>query len=225
MQIVPITGQPLKNPAAWGTVPQSRVQRDGAVLATAQLAYDDRFLYVHIHVNDTTPLQNSADTPQLAFKGGDTAGIVLGPQAHQKPGAGDIRLMAAEIGGQPHLIAMKTLTREAKQPFDYITGSSVHFEFVGDVPGGRLQLTPDADGKGYTATFAVPRTFLEFALTPGESLRGDVEIRLSGAGARGLQTMERHYLFTPARPETTMVDDVPTEARLYPQFWGKVEVK
>jgi hypothetical protein len=70
----------------------------------------------------------------------------------------------------------------------------------------------------------VPRSFLEFELKPG-TLRGDVEVRLSGAGARGLQAVSRNYLFTPSKAETSMTDDVPTEARLFPQYWGNVEVR
>ena len=224
-QIISLTGDPLENAAVWDKVPPSRLMRQNALLATAQLGYDDKFLYARLHVNDATPLQNGADMPELAFKGGDTAGIVLGAQAHQKPGAGDIRLMVAELSGKPRLIAMKSVTNGDKKPFDYTTGSTVHFEFVGDVPGGRVQLVRDADSKGYTATFAVPRSFLEFDLVPGKTLQCDIEVRLSGAGARGLQATERHYLFTPSRAETTMVDDVPSEARLYPQFWGHAEVK
>ena len=224
-QIVRLTGDPLKNASVWDHVPQSRLLREKALLATAQLGYDDKFMYARLHVNDATPLQNGADMPELAFKGGDTAGIVLGSQAHQQPGAGDIRLMAAEISGKPRLIAMKSVTSGAKKPFDYTTGSTVHFEFVGDVPGGRVQIVRDADSRGYTATFAVPRAFLEFDFAPGKTLQCDIEVRLSGAGARGLQVTERHYLFTPSRAETTMVDDVPSEARLYPQFWGQAEVK
>ena len=110
-------------------------------------------------------------------------------------------------------------------PGAYATAQSVHFDFAGEVPGAHLQLQPDSDAKGYTATFAVPRSFLELNLTPNTSLRGDLEVRLSGAGSRGLQAMDRRYFFTPARPETTMVDDVPTEARLYPQYWGAAQVK
>jgi hypothetical protein len=79
--------------------------------------------------------------------------------------------------------------------------------------------------QGYVAFFAVPRSFLEFNLVPNTQLRGDVEVRLSGAGQRGLQTVGRNYLFTPSRPETTMIDDVPTEARLYPQYWGPVQIR
>jgi hypothetical protein len=225
LALVRLAGNPFEDAAAWRDVPAGEVRREGAVLARAQLGYDDTQLYARIRVADPTPLQNGADVPELAFKGGDTAGIVLGAAEHSQAGAGDVRLLAASVAGQPRLVAMKAVTAGEKKPFDYITGQKAHFDFVGEVPGGRVRLAPDADGNGYTAVFAAPRTFLEFDLKSGAVLRGDVEIRLSGAGSRGLQAMERHYLFTPARPETTMVDDVPTESRLYPEFWGPIEVR
>ncbi len=226
LQIVSLTGDAFGNADVWNAAPVATLTRDSATLATAQLAYDAQFLYAKIHVNDASPLQNVADTLVTAFKGGDTAGIVLGPTGvREQPGAGDVRLMVAQIGGTPRLIAMKALTKGAKRPETYITpaGGEAKFDFVGEVSGGRVVITPDANG--YTATFAVPRSFLEFDLAAGQGLAGDIEVRLSGNGPRGVQVTSRNYLFTPATPQTTMTDDVPTEARLYPQGWGQVEVK
>lgn len=228
LQIVPVVSDPLADAATWQNVPAGTLTREGEPLAEAKLGYDVRNLYARIHVSDSTPGQNSADTLVTAFKGGDTAGVVLGPSGPRpEPGAGDVRIMAALIGGKPTLIAMKATTRGEKKPETYSTpaGGTALFEFVGEVPGGRVLVAPDADGKGYTATFSVPRSFLEFDLAPASTLSGDIEVRLSGQGQRGLQTTERRYLFTPRTSQATMVDDVPTEARIYTQGFGKVEVK
>ena len=228
LQIVPVTGDPLADAGIWDAVPASILRRNGGDLATVQVGYDARNLYARLHVADDTPLQNAADRVNTAFKGGDTAGLVLGPAApHDRAGAGDTRLMAAMIGGRPHLVAMQVVTAGAKNLEDYYTPSAGHarFDFVGDVPGGRVVLTPDADGHGYTALFAVPRSFLGLPLAPGASLSADAEVRLSGQGQQGPQTAARCYLFTPQRPETSMTSDAPTEARLYPQYWGRADVK
>jgi hypothetical protein len=230
-KVAPLQIMPLANasaPDAWQNVPASTLRRNSGELGIARLGYDANSLYVRIHVADETPLRNGADTVNLAFKGGDAVGLDLGHGGpHAQPVPGDVRLLAAMIGGQPRLIAMKPFTRLSKRPEIYFTpaGGTQRFEFVGEVPGGNVTLTPDRDGKGYTALMAVPRSFLEVSLTPGGSLSGDVEILLSGQGARGLQTTSRNYLFTPRRSETTMVDDIPTEARLYPQYWGQILVK
>ena len=226
LQIVALAGDPMADANAWNAAPIGVLRRNDGELARAQLGYDAKYLYAKIRVNDPTPLQNSADTVATAFKGGDTVGFVLGNAGDRNaPQAGDARFMAAQIGGKARLIAMKAFTGGEKKPESYITPAAgeARFEFVGEVPGGKVILTPDATG--YTATFAVPRNFVELDLKPGAPLVGDIEVRLSGAGPRGLQAVSRNYLFTPLRTETTMTDDVPTEARLYPQYWGSVEVK
>ena len=96
---------------------------------------------------------------------------------------------------------------------------------MGDIPGGKAELTADADGKGYTALLTVPRGFLEFAIAPGTPLKGDVEVLLSGIKSQGLQSASRNWLCSGGQSQTTMVDDIPTEAWLYPQFWGDITVK
>lgn len=224
LQIVALTGNPLADAKVWDGVAASTLTRDDKNLATAQLGYDANFVYARIHVNDDSPLQNSADTIATAFKGGDTAGFVIGPKDAQN-GTGNVRFMAAQIGGKARLIAIKSVTAGAKKPEIYVTpaGGSAKFDFVGEVPGGRVVLTPDATG--YTATMAIPRSFIDLEIAPGKTLRGDIEVRLSGNGQRGIQATSRNYLFTPANTQTSMTDDVPTEARLYPQFWGAVEVR
>lgn len=216
---------PMESAKAWSDIPVSVLKRNGNELAQVRLGYDANFLYGRIEVRDESPMQNEAGEVQLAFKGGDSAALVIGPAGDSaKPGKGDVRLMVAQVGGTPRLIGMKAVTGGAKQPFDYFTPSAgkVNFEYVGEVPGGRVTLK-EIKG-GYLAMFAVPRTFLEFDLKPGDKLRGDIEIRLSGVGGRGLQATSRNYLFTPSRSETSMTDDIPTESRLYPAYWGEVEV-
>jgi len=227
LTIQPIAGNPMSGEAAWKNIPVSVLNKAGKPLANAQIGYNKAFLYARIAVTDDSPLENGATQEQLVFKQGDTAGIVLGPdrKGDAKVGAGDVRFMAVNLRGQPKLIAMKAVTQGVKKPFEYYTPAAGKwtFEFVGEVSGGQVQL--EKVSGGYVATFAVPLPFLEFSLAPGSALRGDVEVRLSGAGPRGLQVTSRNYLFTPAKAETTMTDDVPTEARMYPQYWGPVEVK
>lgn len=225
LRLAALAGDPLASGKLWDDVPVSNLKRNEKELARAQLGYDEKFIYGRIEVKDESPMANDAAEAQLAFKGGDSAGFVLGPAGERKqPGKGDVRLMAVRIGGKPRLIAMKPVSEREKRPSEYFTPSAgkVKFDFVDEVPGARVTLEKTEDG--YVAVFAVPRSFLEFELKPGEKLRGDVEVRLSGIGGRGLQATSRNYLFTPSRPETSMTDDVPTESRLYPEYWGEVEV-
>jgi hypothetical protein len=54
----------------------------------------------------------------------------------------------------------------------------------------------------------------------------EAEVLVSGSGQRGFQTLSRNHLYTPRDAGApNMVDDIPSEARLYPQYWGEAVVK
>jgi hypothetical protein len=227
LQIVPISGDASQE-STWSSVPKVTIKLSGGQLATAQVGYDNDNVYAWFHVTDDTPLQNEADDFNTVFKGGDSVGLDLGPAGDRsKPILGDIRILAADIRGQPHLVAMKPISGQAKQARQYTTPASgtKPFDFVGDVPGGKASLTADADGKGYQALLTIPKSFLEFPIASGTSLKGDVEVLQSGIKSQGVQTVSRNWLSSGGHVETTMVDDLPSEAWLYPQYWGDISVK
>ncbi|HEY3330450.1 MAG TPA: FlgD immunoglobulin-like domain containing protein [Capsulimonadaceae bacterium] len=222
-----LTIVPYSGPSTWTTAPVSALSRNGTALASAQVAYDATSLYARIHVADPSPLQNGAENETLAFKGGDAVGIDLGLIGERNtPAAGDIRVLAARIGGVDRLISMKPVS-DVKRPQDYFTPAAgrKHFDYVGDITGGRVVFVTDKDGKGYTADVTIPRSSLGIDIVSGKSVKADIEVLLSGQGGRGLQATSRNYLFTPSRSETTMTDDIPTESWLYPQYWGIASVK
>ncbi|MGE9291408.1 MAG: hypothetical protein ACQKBT_10490, partial [Puniceicoccales bacterium] len=226
IRIVAVKESPLLNSNLWSGVEEVILKDEKGAFATAQFAYDESNLYARIAVEDESPLENGATANKLVFKGGDSAGFVLGPQRESiEPGLGDIRIMAARIQGEDRVVAMKSVSEKSSRFEVYETPAAGRweFDFVGEVPEAEVTLV-ETD-RGSVALFSVPRSFLEFDLSSGEPLRGDVEIRRSGIGHRGLQTTRRSYLFAPSTSETTMVDDIPTEARLYPQYWGEVIVE
>ena len=227
LQIVPLSGD-ITRDETWSSAPVATLMRAGAPLATAQVGYDKDNLYAKIHVADDTPLRNDGNDANVVFKSGDVVGLDLGPSGNRnKPALGDLRILAAKMQGQSRLIAMKPLSKQAKQAKPYFTQASgtKSFDFVGDIPDGKVVLTADADNKGYTALMTVPRSFVEFPITSGVSIKGDVEVLLSGAKSQGLQAVSRNWLYSGGHVETTMTDDIPTEAWLYPQYWGEVQIK
>lgn len=222
MKFSTVKSNPLANKQIWNEVSISTIKE----IAKVQLAYDAKNLYVRMEIKDASPMENVADQVQMAFRGGDIAGILLGPNREaESPEQGDIRIVAAMINGAPKLIAMKYKTAGKKVPCEYFTpaGGRVVFEFVGEVTGG--QLTMEKTATGYIVTFSVPISFLEFGWKKRADIRGDIDIRLSGMGQQGPQTVSRNYLFTPTSSATTMTSDVPTEAKLYPQYWRSIKIE
>ena len=114
------------------------------------------------------------------------------------------------------------------RPTEYFTpaGGTWKFAFVGvlDDAVARFTMQPNA---GYVAEFKVPLKALSgLNFKPGEKLAFEAEVLLSGYGQRGFQTLSRNHLFTSrSAVASKMVDDIPTESRLYPANWGEAEVK
>lgn len=219
------SGNPVNDVTLWNNKPVSTVMYHNKELAKVSLLFDEKNLYCKMDIVDESPLENSSDQIQLLFKGGDMAGLLLGPSTDRNgSGIGDIRIMAAMCMNKPCLVAMKYRTTGKKIPFEYYTPAvgKVVFDYVGEIPHSQLSLKKTTDG--YQALFSVPLSFLDIDINSEAGIRGDIDLRFSGIGGRGLQAVSRNYLFTPDKSETTMTDDVPTEAKLYPEYWKKIEI-
>ncbi len=224
----------LSNPfdaKQWGDKTSVLTGNNGEELAKISIGYDDTYLYAKFEVKDATPMENRADDEKQIFKWGDSVGLYLGKSGKRdNVQAGDIRILATEFRGKPVVVAMipegGTLNRHA----EYFTpaGGTWNFAFVGILDDATARFTKQA-GSGYTAELRIPLnvfTDLGLSIKPGEKLAFEAEILLSGFGQRGFQTVSRNHLFTPrSAVQAKMIDDVPTEARLYPQNWGEADVK
>ncbi|MFZ2657480.1 MAG: hypothetical protein WAX69_21270 [Victivallales bacterium] len=215
----------------WGDKPSTLIGNNGGELAKVNVGYDDTFLYAKFDVKDTTPMENKADDEKQLFKWGDSVGIYLGKSGrHDKIQAGDIRLLASEFKGKPVVVAMIPEGGSLNRPAEYFTpaGGTWKFVFVGVLDDASVRFTKQPNS-GYTAELKIPLKLLEslgLSVKPGEKLSFDSEVLLSGFGQRGFQTMARNHMFTsrsfvPAK----MVDDIPSEARLYPAQWGEAVIK
>ncbi len=216
--------------AAWRAIPARLIRGNGPGtpgLARVQLARTRQYLCARFKIWDARPPVNAAHSARLAFNGGDSVGLDLGPRVknQREPVRGDVRILAAMIGGQPRLVAYKPFSRRFHQPANYFTpaGGHVHFDFAGFVPGGKV--VEKSWAHGYVMTLALPRSFLATPLFAGTRLAMDLEVNFSGYTNEGLQVVSRHYLFSPQNGVTTMIDDIPTEARLNPRWWGRARVR
>lgn len=221
---------PLKTPLQsgnWGDRAVELMDNSGKPLAMLDLGYDTGFLYARFRVKSSRMFVNQADDPAMVFKQGDAVGLYFGKSSgHEKPLADDVRILGTVYQGKPVVIAM--LAHSAmKKPFEYFTaaGGRWPFDFVGILPDSTARFVQEKDG--YVMELAIPRKHLpEFDLVPGKKLGFEAEVLLSGQGVRGLQAIARNHLFTPrSAGQAKMVDDIPSEARSYPKYWGSLLVK
>ncbi len=224
--IAPLRGR-WQSAAAWKSLPARRIKRGGKMLARVQLGLDGQYFCARFKVTHNGQPLNGAHSPRLVFNDGDSVGVDLGPWLKQPHGPvlGDMRILAALVNGKPRLVAMVPLSRKLHAPANYFTpaGGHVDFAFVGYVPGGQVYKQPWAHG--YIMTLAVPRRFLRVPLTAGHKVAMDVEVNFSGYTNEGLQVVTRNYLFSPQNDADNTVSDIPTEAKLHPQWWGVGEIK
>lgn len=205
------------NPAEWaGQQAAQTVLGTEGVLATFKLTYDTANLYVLVEVTDDSPLKNGATVREELLKGGDALGLCLGPAGGK--GANQ-RFMLAQLDGKPYVLAMRPQWAE-KRPYEYHTAAAgtVAMDFVGALPEVKAALK--ATATGYVAEMALPWADLGLTPTDGMQVPFDLQVILSDpAGTINLGTA--WWRSTGTGPTATM--DIATEARLYPEAWGKLK--
>lgn len=185
----------------------------------AALAVAGDRLYGVFRTGDERLLENSGSAPNALFKTGGALDLMLGtdPEADESrrlPVPGDIRLLITRVQGKTAALLYRAVVPGAKEPIGFSSPwRTVRIDRVEDV-SSQVQLAAD---KG-NFEFSIPLAVLGWRPEPGVTLRGDVGI-LRG---NGFQTSQRVYWSNKA---TGITADVPSEAELTPQLWGKIRVE
>lgn len=208
----------------WGR----RKQETQAALAVC----GDR-LYAAFRTGEPRALDNAGGSLPNLFKTGGALDLMLGTDpaapARQAAAAGDLRLLVAQVKGQPVAVLYRPVVPGHAGdgvPF----GSplrTIRFDEVRDVSAELVfaqgtettepgKGKPPVTGPGGDFEFSVPLATLGLGPAPGLSLRGDVGV-LRGSG---LETTQRAYWHNKA---TGLVSDIPSEAELTPHLWGTLE--
>jgi len=186
---------------------------------TAAMAKAGDCLYVAYRTGDKDLLRNSGDTPNAAFKTGGALDLMLGtdPKADPNrtvPAEGDIRLLVTQVNGKTLATLYRAVVPGTKEPVPFSSPwRTITFDKVEDVSAQVRFAGTDGNFE-----IAVPLSVLGLDAKPGLKIKGDVGI-LRG---NGFQTMQRVYWNNKA---TGITSDVPSEAELTPQLWGKLEFR
>lgn len=164
--------------------------------------------------------ENTGENPVLQFKTGGGLDLMLrtNPDAKgDKPQAGDIRLLASTIDGQPRVMLYEAVVPGVK-PEDRVPFTSpvstVFFDRVTDITE-RCRLV---GGKSGDYELEVPLDAIRFQTEAGRETLGDIGVLRGTDGA----TLARLYWSNKA---TAIVSDVPSEAMLVPRNWGAVIIQ
>lgn len=217
----PQADEPAADPAI---VLRSGEEKDADTLARIWLSYDAKNLYLRYRVFDTSPLCNSGQEAKTLFKTGDSVDLQLGlnPKAaagRTAPEEGDLRLLMTQTAQGPAAVLYRYRVPGTADPVRF-------WSPVGEVTVDRveqpkaIELVTEKLKDGYVLRAVIPWSALagkELAAPTGTTLRGDVGVLFSDPD--GATTVERVYW---SNKDTSVVADVPSEIRLHPDRWGRL---
>jgi len=205
----------------WKKVPAFTVESPASGLkARAQLAYDDKTLYLAMEVEDPTPWKNEGVDFTRLFKTGDAVDIQLATDSaapeRDQPAKGDLRVVLANLNKEPSAVLMQPVGRAASPtaPKTYTSpvGSKV-FDEVRPLTDARVAVVPKTSG--YRVEAAIPLADLGLTPQAGAEIRGDIGFISSDATGR-INTARTYW----SNDATNLVNDEPFEAWLSPRKWG-----
>jgi hypothetical protein len=176
----------------------------------------DGQLYAAFRTGDPSALSNSGGDIRYLFKTGGALDLMIGtdPGADRKrrtPAPGDLRLLLTRVQGHTKAVLFRAISPGVPKGRDVTYQSPVgktNFDEVEDI-SSRLQLAESAGD----FELSLPLEILGLRPVVGAEILGDLGL-LRGDGS---QTTQRIYWNNLA---TTLVSDIPSEARLEPGNWG-----
>ncbi len=172
-------------------------------------------LYVAWRTAELDLLRNSGEMPTAPFKTGGCLDLMLGTDAsadatRAEPVAGDLRLLITRVKEKTLALLYRAKVAGTKEPIPFSSPwRTITFDRVEDV-SARVELVA-ADGN---YEIAVPLAALGLAPAAGLSIKADIGV-LRGDG---MQTTQRVYW---SNKGTGITSDVPSEAMLTPNLWGR----
>jgi hypothetical protein len=184
---------------------------------SAAVAIAGEHLYAAFRTGDRDLLRNSGEVARAPFKTGGALDLMIGtdPDAaleRQAPVAGDERLLVTAVGGRTLALLYRPVVVGTTDPVPFSSPwRTVNIDRVDDISD---QVVLAGEEGNYE--LSVPLATLGLRPVPGLALKGDIGL-LRG---NGFQTMQRVYWSNKA---TGITADVPSEAELTPQLWGRWE--
>lgn len=198
---------------------EADVQRGADVFT----GYTDSHLMLVWEVRDNSPMRNSSDMWQLAFKGGDNVDVMWRAPGKKpdeaQPGKGDLRLLFTELDGECKAILYRPVS-DTKAPclFDAFDGAGrANAVMMDEVRfATEVKTTLTRGEHGYMIEAQVPWKLLGGRPEDGSKFRIDFGVLFGDES--GSKTIKRAYWHN---KDTQIVTDIPSEAALQPGKWAE----
>lgn len=185
----------------------------------ASMAHDGKRLALMYQVSDTTPWKNGEGRFTHAFIGGDAVDLKL-----DVPGRGPVRLLASQVGGKDTVTYWQRKSDRPQNPTTYVVSNNEAnaqpFDVVKRLASAAV--TVSTGPRGYSVLITVP--LADLGLDPAAQNAADLSgvVGVIFSDASGTNRASRLYWHDKA---TGLVSDVPSEARLDPKPWGRIQWK
>jgi len=175
-----------------------------------RLGYDAENFYVFAIISDKSPLKNNADRPEEMIKGGDVIAFYF------KTKNGDEQRVSFAVCQDKPLAYLSRPQSKTKKPYTYSSPvGKEKFDYVAPLEDAKISFGKTADS--YTLEAAVPWKSLGMS-PPPQNFTFDAEVIFSDpAGTTNAGFLWWHASEGPG----LTIEDLPTEARLYPATWGE----
>lgn len=185
------------------------------------LGHDGKNLYLVYDVTADRPFQNNGQIVKQMFNTGDCVDLMFGvnsnADARRKEGAaGDNRLLLTLRDGKPLAVLYKQVDPTRTWPVAFVSPSrAIYFGNVIELQDAQLAVTRSRTG--YVLTASVPLATLGIKPDLASSyLIGDVGVIFGSESGNGARL--RLYW---ANKATAITSDIPSEAALMPENWGR----
>ncbi len=225
---VPRLTAPMKLSGNLADVPAAmhftRVVADAANQFRFALGYGRRNLYLVWDVTDSSPFVNNGRNLALMFKSGDCVDLMLATNPLANPRrtsgtAGDERLLLTLFHHKPAAVLYKQVDPTHTWPAAFVSPSrAVYFGSVTRLRSVAMVVHDTAHG--YTVMARVPLAKLGINLAKSRIFGGDVGV-IFGSPTGGSARLRLYW----SNKDTAITSDVPSEAALQPNHWGRLEFK
>ncbi|MFW5923191.1 MAG: hypothetical protein ACOCSQ_02280 [Planctomycetota bacterium] len=211
----------------WEDIPTLKIERTGSPRqAEARLAYDRENLYVLMTVEDESPWINSGKDPSRLFKTGDAVDVQLHAgkpvqDRTREPVEGDLRIVMAPMQEEEVAVLMAPVAPGADDDAtETYTSPIMTKEFDRVEVLNEITLAVEEKSEQYTIEAAIPWAAIGLDIADVQTLEGDVGFISSNAD--GTENVARTYW---SNKDTNLVNDLPSEAWLYPMNWGTIKLE
>ena len=215
------------SPDEW-PIPATAFLKSRVGNAQMRFAADRSYFYAFVEVDDSSPLKNSAGEPEEMFKGGDAVVFYFNATGREGYWHGPQRIAMCMRNGEPEIYVYREKSfgkpYNMRKPYVFKSpAGEAKFDFVAPFDDKYSRKGPSFafkqhGNRGYSLEVRLPWD----ALRTGKTALTGFDAQVVFSNPAGNENVGAAWLFATEGPGMT-TEDLPTEARLYPDTWGKLD--